>query len=322
MRKALVREAFTWHRPLMGFAAAMTGLGAVSLGGLLLDGRELIGEPIWAKSVKFCISFTLYAITWSWMYHHLRRWRRTAWWGGAVFTVAGVVEMAVVVVQIARGERSHFNVDTPLDSALFDVMTASAIGLLIGHLLLVPPLLAGHRGDRAVTSAIRAGAALCGLGMALGVLMTGSNPRQRAVGGPGVVGAHTVGQPDGGPGIPILGWSTVGGDLRIPHFIGLHALQVLPLLVIALSAAATRWPRLADEPLRGRLVRIAAAGYLGLIALVTWQALRGQSLVHPDPLTLGAAAALLAAVLAAVTAALRQARETLDTPRKGTVTTR
>jgi hypothetical protein len=97
---------------------------------------------------------------------------------------------------------------------------------------------------------------------------------------------------DGGPGIPILGWSTAGGDLRAPHFVGLHALQLLPLFGWLLVRHGGRL----RPASRTALVWIIGLGYLGLVGLLTWQALRGQSIVAPDARTLIAAGLLIASV--------------------------
>jgi hypothetical protein len=128
-------------------------------------------------------------------------------------------------------------------------------------------------------------------------------------------GSHTIGALDGGPGLPLLGWSTVAGDLRIGHFVGLHALQLLPLLGWLLDRAT----RFTDRQ-RRQLVRAAGVGYLGIVASLVWQALRGESLVHPGGVTLIALAGLAVAVAAGITAALRiparsPAREPADIPR-------
>ena len=111
---------------------------------------------------------------------------------------------------------------------------------------------------------------------------------------PAAFGAHSVGVEDGGPGLPVVGWSTVGGDLRIPHFVGLHALQVIPLIGWWLRRRnmTLRW----GEGSRLALLWTAGLGYLGLLVLLTWQALRGQSIIAPDTITLMAVAGLLAVV--------------------------
>ena len=51
-------------------------------------------------------------------------------------------------------------------------------------------------------------------------------------------GAHTVGTGDAGPGLPFVNWSTIGGDLRIAHFIAIHAIQIVPLFAFILSQIA------------------------------------------------------------------------------------
>lgn len=107
--------------------------------------------------------------------------------------------------------------------------------------------------------------------------------------------------------MPLTGWSTTGGDLRIPHFVGMHALQLLPLLLLALVTLAPRVPRLRSPRVRLRLVLVASGAYAAVVALLTWQALRGQPLIHPDGATLGAAALILAVTAAGTRAALRPA---------------
>ena len=91
-----------------------------------------------------------------------------------------------------------------------------------------------------------------------------------------IAGAHTVGGVDGGPGIAVIGWSREHGDLRAPHFVGLHAVQVLALVALGLR----RWRR--PEAVRVRATLVAAASYAALFLLLLWQALDGRSIVAPD----------------------------------------
>lgn len=87
-----------------------------------------------------------------------------------------------------------------------------------------------------------------------------------------------------------MGWSTVGGDLRVPHFVGLHALQAI--LLIGWLLSRTSVARLSTRQ-RILLVWVAALAYFGLILILLWQALRGQSVIAPDSSTLIAYAILI-----------------------------
>jgi hypothetical protein len=96
-----------------------------------------------------------------------------------------------------------------------------------------------------------------------------------------VQGAHTVGAPDGSPGLSVTNWSLRHGDLRISHFLGLHALQFLPLVYVLFF-------RKRPEPQKRQAVNAVAASYMGLVGLLFWQALRGQSILMPDGWTFSA----------------------------------
>jgi len=50
------------------------------------------------------------------------------------------------------------------------------------------------------------------------------------------IGAHSVGVKDGGPGI-LYFIITQGGDIRLPHLLGIHAVQALPLLSWLITSA-------------------------------------------------------------------------------------
>ncbi|MFI6963999.1 hypothetical protein [Streptomyces sp. NPDC050255] len=298
----------TWHRPLVLFAAAMAVLTVVSGVGLLVDDRVLAGSAIWFKPFKFAVSFVVYALALAWMLTLLTRGRRTGWWAGTVVALTGLVEMAIIVGQVVRGKRSHFNNATPFDASLFAAMGATVVILWAGTLVIAILLLRARIADRASAWAIRSGVFLALVGAGFGFLMTQPSKEQRAAGNldtADVIGAHAVGVPDGGPSMPLTGWSTTGGDLRIPHFVGMHALQLLPLFLLALVALAPRLARLRDPRVRLRLVRVASGAYAAVTALVAWQALRGQALIHPDGATLTATALVLAATAAGTYGALR-----------------
>ncbi len=105
--------------------------------------------------------------------------------------------------------------------------------------------------------------------------------------------------------MPFLGWSTIGGDLRIAHFVGLHALQVIPLVGWLLMLVQTNTLRIGHKL---ALLWTFSISYLGIIALLTWQALRAQSIVAPDALTLQTFVTLIAATALAVIAIVAHAR--------------
>ncbi len=295
------------HRPLFLLAAAMAVTAVIALVGLFVDDRTITGLPLWDKPLKFAISIGIYSLTFGWLIGQLRRGRRVAWWAGTVAAVFLAVEMVIIVGQALRYTTSHFNVGTPLDAALWRVM-GNSIALVWAATLVISVLLFANPGpDRARNLAIRAGAVISMIGMALGFLMAIPSAAQTRS---GIVGAHTVGLDDGGPGLPLLGWSTVGGDLRIPHFVGMHALQLLPLLLIVLEVLSRRIVVLTDGAVRARLMWLATAGYAAIVGLVTWQALRGQSIVRPDALTLTALAAILIGVAIPAVIVLRTGRST------------
>jgi hypothetical protein len=292
-------DVLRWHRPLLALTGVMSVLAVVTAAGIFLDPRVLTGAPVWVKPFKFAVSLGIYGFAIAWMLAVLPRRSRVGEWVAVVIVAVAVIEESIIVLQAARGTTSHYNETTPFDAALWKAMGAAILVLFVSHLIITVAALRQRIQDRAIAYGMRLGLGLSLLGMLAAVPMV--TPR----GEPeidGIAGAHSVGVPDGGPGLPFLGWSTTGGDLRIGHFFGLHALQALPLLAFLLTRTA-----LGDRT-RARLVLVGGGAYGVLNVLLTWQALRGQPLVKPDAVTLGAWAALAAATGIGAALVLRTAK--------------
>ncbi len=291
--------------PLTVIAWAGLGLALVALAGLWLDPRVITGAPAWIKPLKFGISTTIYAVTLNWILGTLHGHRRLIQGIGWTVAVMFTLELVLITLQVVRGVRSHFNVGTPFDAILYSTMGAGIVVAWIATVVGAVLVVRQPYTDRALGWSLRLGLLVTLYGASVAFLMTSPTLEQAstmASAAPTVVGAHSVGVADGGPGLPLVGWSTTGGDLRVPHFFGLHAMQIVPAVALALGAF---FPHL-TQTRRVRLTWIVGLGYLALTLLLTWQALRGQSIVAPDTLTLGAAAALLTMAVLAAWLTLRQ----------------
>jgi hypothetical protein len=266
--------------------------------GIVADPRTVLGVPTWNKTVKFSLSVLLYSSSLLVLLGRTTRRPQLLRRIGSASAVLLLLEMITLIIQGARAVPMHFNVGTPLDSAFWGFMTATISVFYLITLVGFGVLMREQLGDRVFTWAVRLGFLLAIIGMGQAFLMTGPQNDQlaRLTAGEQVdfIGAHTIGAADGGAGLPFVGWSTTHGDLRIGHFVGLHGLQVLPLLALALGWVGRGQ---LTEGTRLRLVVLGAVGYLGLIVLLTWQALRGQPLLAPDATTLAALAALVGAVV-------------------------
>ncbi|HKG11951.1 MAG TPA: hypothetical protein VKB12_01380 [Pyrinomonadaceae bacterium] len=227
------------------------------------DARTILGLNPWVKPLKFLVSIAAYVWTLAWLTRYISAHRRSVRlisWGTAVIFVG---EMACVIMQSARGTTSHFNLKSPFDGLVFSVMgfliAVNTLLVLVTLLLFLKPT---ERPAPAYLWGVRLGLLLFFMGSLEGAAMVAN-------------GAHTVGAPDGGAGLPFVNWSTSAGDLRVAHFLAFHALQLLPLAGFTLSRYKTDWPARRQTA----CVFMLAILYAACVSLIFWQAMRGRPLL-------------------------------------------
>src|SRR5688572_32408650 len=277
---ALLDSLWRTSPPLTAVGLLMLVVAVASIVGIFVDPRIITGAPAWLKPFKFAISVTVYSLTLAWIFRWLTDWPRVRRVVGWTTAIVFVLEVAIIDAQAWRGTTSHFNTATTLDRVLFTVMGTAIVLQTFVSVAVAVALWRQQFADRTLGWALRVGMTMTIVGALTGSLMTRPTSEQlakaRAGGGLPIIGAHTVGAADGGPGVPLTGWSREHGDLRVPHFIGLHAVQALALIAVGLR----RWRR--PEVIRTRAISAAASSYALLFLLLLWQALRGQSVVTPD----------------------------------------
>ena len=252
---AAIREFFldlrTRERLLYRFGWTLLLALPLFLSCAFVRGNALSASTPWIKPMKFAISFATFVWTVGLFLSVLRipAWKRRLVRRAIVGSVS--IEMLCLAAQAWRnapaggGSFADFLIFQGT-TAMVSVNTVITIWLLI--------VFSGNRerikiADAAQVFAIRLGIVIFLLGNSIGGYMLAR-------------GTHTVGASDGGPGLPFVGWSTIAGDLRISHFIAIHAIQIVPLFAFILWRMAPR-PALPQRRIAVLLAGLAVAGVIG-----------------------------------------------------------
>ncbi len=216
--REFLRELYRRNPPLVALGWLLIAAFLFAFVAAFFDSRTVTGVNTWIKPMKFCLSVTAYLWTLAWFLDYVRDSRRSFKTISLSVTVVMFIEMVCIYSQAARGVQSHFNFSTPYDATVFSMMGMMiylnllfdvwALGLFVVKKPDIPS---------SYLWGIRLGFLLFLIFAFQGQMMIARE-------------AHSVGVPDGGPGLPMVNWSATGGDLRIAHALGMHAFQIIPLI--------------------------------------------------------------------------------------------
>jgi len=213
---------------------------------------QVYGVNAWYKPFKFAFSTLTFAWAMGWYCAYLPNFN-VSLFNWTVIILLGF-EIAYIALQAGKGQLSHYNLSTPVYAALFSMMAlaASAATLYTAYVGFqffsndFPALPTYYLW--AIRLSIVIFVIFSFEGFAMGSTLN-----------------HSVGAHNDNSNLFIMGWSKTVGDLRVSHFIGMHALQVLPVLSFYV--------------LKNTKLTILMAIIYGLLALSTLiQALKGKPL--------------------------------------------
>ncbi len=238
---------------------------------LVSGAPSLVGPVTWRKPIEFGISGAVSTFALAWVLGRLPR--SGLWdWTATIAIVFFVPETALIDLQQWRDVASHFNYSSAFDAAVFSMMGIFIGVVAVGIALLAVRAFGRVSGPPSTALAIRAGMIFLLFGQVLG----------------GLILANQF----SGEG-PIANASIVGaaGELKVPHALALHGLQVLAILALILERTAVS--------ARAALIAVASCtvGYALVLAAATLQTYSGVAPLALSPLAL--VASLTGAVLVA-----------------------
>ncbi|TGM10157.1 hypothetical protein EHQ76_00455 [Leptospira barantonii] len=246
---------------------------------VFIDERTVTNSPVWLKPIKFAVSIGMYSFTLIWILQFIEGREKTIRNISWVVTIMLIVENLAIFGQAYRGIPSHFNITTPFNGFIFSLMGTSISILWIFHVISAFLLIRQKSENKALIESVRWGMGIAAFGMILGFFMTVPRPEQIEAMKAGILeanGGHTFGAKDGGPGIPIFGWSTIAGDMRIPHFVGIHAMQLIPMIALILGSLKI------VQSTSVNVIRNFSVFFTGFVLVLAIQALSGESILRPS----------------------------------------
>ena len=181
---------------------------------------QVMGVNAFLKPMKFYLSGLILAWTMGYFMQYLDNQKQVNIYNW-VYVITIGYELLAITWQAALGKQSHFNKDTTFDTAVFYIM---------GFMITVVTLWTAYIGYLFFVQKEFAASMILIWSIRLGLIMTALFALEG-----GIMASflrHSVGGADGGVGLPVLNWSKQHGDLRVAHFFGIHALQIIPLLSV------------------------------------------------------------------------------------------
>ena len=212
------------HSPLLYWIVIVhLVLAIVSITSSFMDDRTLMGVNVWMKPLKFSISVAIYILTVGFLMtlYPFSKKKKNLINNIVCWTL--LIELGLIIYQASGGVQSHYNISNPFDGLIFTAMgILIAINVIIMALFIFETIRLKLKTPKLLQWAILLGWVIVFFGSWVGGQMISEM-------------SHNIGVEDGGPGLPLVNWSTIAGDLRVAHFFGIHGLQIIPIFALLIS---------------------------------------------------------------------------------------